>query len=106
MRREALYAIPALFIARSAAADPETLGAYGHHMGGWGGGFLGFGMMVLFWGALIAIAGLAFQWFGKDGFKGNGGKPSAFDVLRDRFARGEIDLEDFGARRKVLSDQG
>ncbi len=106
MRREALYAIPALLIARSAAADPETFGAYGHHMGGWGSGFFGIGMMILFWGALIAIAVLAFQLFGKDGFKGNGGKPSALDVLKDRFARGEIDLEDFDARKKALSDQG
>ncbi|MCP1169449.1 SHOCT domain-containing protein [Limimaricola litoreus] len=104
MRQSIPFSLPALIAADPAIADPETFGAYGHHMGGWGAGIFGLTMMLLFWAALIAIVVLAFQWIGKDGPKGNGGKASALAVLKDRFARGEIDIEDFEARKKALSD--
>ena len=103
MRQLIPFSLPALIAAGPTAADPEPFGAYGHHMG-WGAGVFGFGMMLLFWVALIAVVVLAFQWFGKDGPKGDGGKSSALDVLKDRFARGEIDIEDYEARKKALSD--
>jgi putative membrane protein len=80
-------------------ADPGGNGYYGH-MSGWGMG-LGFGMMILFWGALIVGAVFLVRWFSEQG-QGTGRKSDALETLKQRLARGEIDIEDYEARRKAL----
>lgn len=80
---------------------PQYYG-YGHMWGnGYGAGFVGFGMMFLFWGAIIVLAVLAARWLMQRDDRGTG-KSSALDTLKDRLARGEIDIEDYEARRKAL----
>ena len=59
-------------------------------------------MMVLFWAGLIAALFFAFRWFSK-GAAVQPGTASAVDVLRERYARGEIDRAEFEERRNVLS---
>lgn len=85
-----------------AFADP---GDYGHMMD-WGNGY-GPGMML---GPLISLLTLglivaAVVWLVRRIDVGQGGKaPSnARGELDMRFARGEIDAEDYAARRKLLS---
>lgn len=72
---------------------------------GWGGWAVGMLMMVLVWGAAIAI--LVFVLRGvmdRDGGTRPSSLPrrSAIDVLEDRFARGEISAEEFEERRRIL----
>jgi putative membrane protein len=79
-------------------AGPGGAGYYGH-MSGWGMG-LGFGMMIVFWAALIVGAVFLVRWLGDQGLGTR--RSDAMETLKQRLARGEIDIEDFEARRKVL----
>lgn len=77
---------------------------YGPHMwgGGWGWWAFGHGMMALFWIVLIVLIVLAVR--GLVGRPRAGGRPrdEALDILRQRFARGEIEQEEFEKRRQAL----
>lgn len=65
-----------------------------------GGGFFpGFGM-ILFWGVLILL--LVFLFRTLAGGEGKTGSKSAREVLEERYARGEIDKEEFLARKQTL----
>lgn len=68
----------------------------------WGGGYGMFGglMMLVFWGVIIALIVLAVRWFSDGG--GRTGRRDAMDTLRERFAAGEIDEEEFNRRKRVL----
>jgi len=74
---------------------------YGHMM--WGGGYGVFGglMMLVFWGVLIALIVVAVKWL-LDSQGGRRGRRDALDILRERYASGEIDEEEFDRRRKAL----
>jgi len=76
---------------------------------GWHGGFLGPIMMILFLAITVAVIVLVVRWLGGS-LHGNSGSPSAparkhaTDILKDRFARGEIDKEEFEEKRRILED--
>ena len=96
-------ALPLALGAVSAAADPVGNSSYYGHMGGWGMGLFGFGMMILFWGGLAALIVFAIRGFGAQNGGGTSGRRTdALDILKERLARGEIDPEDYEARRKHL----
>lgn len=94
-----------------APSDPERYG-YGPHMMGWGGGWYGmiFGplFMILVLAVVIAVAVLLVRWLGGPwhGTAPHQQPPgrTPLDILRERFARGEIDKEEFEERRRVLGD--
>ncbi|PKP78222.1 MAG: hypothetical protein CVT81_05120 [Alphaproteobacteria bacterium HGW-Alphaproteobacteria-3] len=93
-------------------SDPTRYG-YGHHMMDWGGGWYGmiFGppIMILVLAVVIALAVLLVRWLGGPW---PGGQPqqhqprerTPLDILKERYARGEIDKEEFEERRRVLGD--
>ena len=83
---------------------------YGSHMTEWGGG--GFGMvlgpivMILALAVVIAVAVLLVRWLGGP-WSGSASSDSgrrALDILKERYARGEIDKDEFEARRRVLGE--
>jgi putative membrane protein len=84
-------------------------GDYPHMWGGWGWGgmILGPLIMILFVAATIAVIVLLVRWIG-GGSAGTTPPPpgdkSALDILKDRFARGEIDKEEYEERKRLLSD--
>ena len=94
----------------SSAAWAQQQGgpSYGPHM--WGGGpwmFVGPLMMIVFIAAVVAVVVLMVRWLGASGHgtaphPPPGGTP--LDILKERFARGEIDKEDFEERRRVLGE--
>ncbi|ANK82033.1 MAG: hypothetical protein TEF_15475 [Rhizobiales bacterium NRL2] len=63
-------------------------------------------MMVLFWGGVIALIILLVRWLGSSHGQsftgGNGQRSSARHILDERFARGEIDREEYEERRRAL----
>jgi putative membrane protein len=89
--------------------DSERYG-YGPGMMGWGGG--GYGMyfgplfMILTLIAVIAAIVLLIQWLGGGSWQGaqKPTGPAPLDILKARFARGEIDKQEFEDRRKVLAE--
>ena len=78
--------------------------------GGWGWGHMIFGsaMMIAFWGVIILLIVLAVRWLGGFGHGGvgHGGAGSAsktaVDILKERFARGEIDKAEYEDRLRTL----
>ncbi|MSU91167.1 hypothetical protein GE300_16380 [Rhodobacteraceae bacterium 2CG4] len=68
----------------------------------WGGGFGMFGglMMLLFWGAIIALIVFAVRGFSSG--SGPGSKSDAAEILRERYAKGEIDDEEYERRKAKL----
>ncbi len=75
------------------------------HMMGWGTGWLGMIFMVLFW-ILIIAGGIYLVKYLVQNTRGGpqtGGKRGrALDILEERYARGEIEKEEFEARKKDL----
>jgi len=98
----ATLALAASAIGNAAIAqqDTEKPWSYGDMM--WGGGFgIGGGiMMVLFWGAIIVLIVVAVRALSNSGPSTR--EPDAMDVLKQRFARGEIDEDEFERRKKTL----
>ncbi len=95
--------LPLPWLAWAAAASGD--GAYGQgHM--WGGGahwIFGPIMMILFIAVIVAVVILVGRWLG--GTSGAGARPkAALNILEERFARGEIDKDEFEARRQALRD--
>lgn len=76
--------------------------------GGWGFGWLLMSVtMVVFWGGLIAVAVWAVRSFSPERPRSSAAGPSpatgyAVEVLAERFARGEIEEEEYARRRAVL----
>jgi putative membrane protein len=74
-----------------------------HPMWGMWGAW-GFGMtlmMLVFWGLIIAGLVLGIRWLVSQGREAR--SDTALDILRQRYARGEIDKEEFEARKRDLS---
>jgi putative membrane protein len=75
----------------------------GMHPGWWmwgAGGLVMMLMMLVFWGVLIAAIVFGIRWLVR---QGRAEEPDrALAILRERYARGEINKEEFEARRKDL----
>ena len=57
-------------------------------------------MMLVFWGLVVTALVLAIRRLVSA--KREGGSDAALDILRQRYARGEIDREEFQARKRDL----
>ena len=72
---------------------------------GFGGG-IGFGGigMILFWGLVIAGVVVLVRWTGASGraMAPRGETRTALDILRERYAKGEIDQREFEQKRRDL----
>ncbi len=95
----ALTALPAM---AALANGTHTEGGFdGHHgMMGWGGFILGPIMMILIVAAIVALVVVLLRWFGI-GHR-DATRRGALDILEERFARGEIDKQEFEERRGLL----
>ncbi|MBX3646869.1 MAG: SHOCT domain-containing protein [Rhodocyclaceae bacterium] len=73
------------------------------HMDGFGWGGMGFGM-ILFWGLIVVVIAVLLRvlWGGGAPAERGQGR-SALDVLKERYARGEIEREEFEQKKRDLS---
>ena len=66
---------------------------------GWGVGMMA--MMLLFWGVMIFAGVAGIRWF--IGQRKLPRADRALEILRERFARGEIDKDEFETKKRELS---
>lgn len=66
--------------------------------GAWGLGMLF--MMLVFWGVVITAVVILLRWLTGSGRPSR--RDAAMEILRERYARGEIDRQEFEARRRDL----
>lgn len=85
---------------------------YGHHVGGWGLVAMSISM-ILFWAVVIAALVLLFRAFGRPREHTRPASstaptptPTPEQILAERFARGEIDDEEYRRRLSVLKSPG
>jgi putative membrane protein len=70
------------------------------NMGWWGPGF-GWVFMLLFWGLVIFGIVALVRWLAQSR-PGRTGEKTPLDILKERYARGEIDREEFEQKRAGL----
>jgi putative membrane protein len=102
-------------IGTQANAQTGQYGGYGGYggwgmgpgmMGGYGMGWFGGILMIVFW--ILILVGLIFliKWLiqstGRDKTSGSSGDRS-LEILKERYAKGEIDKEEFESKKKDLS---
>jgi len=87
--------------------DSRDWGMMGPGMMGWGwwGGWFGWIFMIIFWA--LVIVGLIFlvKWlvsFSRSRGQYERGSDSALDILKQRYAKGEINKEEFDQKKKDL----
>ena len=81
------------------AQAPYERGWGMHPMWDWGVGMMFF--MCIFWAFVIVALVFGIRWFMTQGPCAR--SDSALEILRQRYARGEIEKDEFDAKRKVLS---
>ncbi len=64
----------------------------------WSAGAIG--LMLVFWGVVIVGIVLGIRWLVSQGRESR--SDSALEILRQRYARGEINKEEFGAKKRDL----
>ena len=99
----------ALIVSSPVLAQQAQGPTYGPHMwgGGWHGWFFGPIMMIVFIAVAVVVVVLLVRWLGGPGHGGAQHNPHGkvpLDILKERFARGEIDKEEFEERRRVLGE--
>jgi len=85
------------------ATAQERPWEWGMHPMSWMWGAWGLGMMIVmlvFWGLVIAALVVGIRWLVSQGQRS--GPDRALEVLRERYARGEITREQFEAMKRDL----
>ena len=101
------YALASALLPLSLALANGDHGPRSDHPHMWGGGG-GFGMifgiivMIVVIAAIVAVIVLLVRWLAPGPAQRTG--KSALDILEERFARGEIDAQEFQDRRRTLEE--
>ena len=86
------------------AGWPNQGGMYGgYHMMGANMGWV----MILFWGIILGALILIIRWIvslSKEDTRYSGVQDSALEILKERFAKGEIDIAEFESKKQVITD--
>jgi putative membrane protein len=93
----AVWLVPELALAQERSYEWGR-GMHPMWWGAWGFGMMF--MMILFWGLIIVGVVLAIRWLAGQGKETR--TDSALEILRQRYTRGEINKEEFEAKKKDL----
>ena len=98
-----LVAVAMVSLPATAMAQEPWERGWGMHPGWWMWGPAGVVMMLMmlvFWALVITGLVLGVRWLARQGQQERPDR--ALDILRERYARGEINKEEFDARRRDL----
>lgn len=72
--------------------------------GGWGWGWIGLGIvhMVLFWGLIILGIVALVKLVSDSGRSARSDEKTALEILKERYARGEIDRDEYLEKKRHL----
>ena len=101
--RAIAVAVPVLLPSSAVAQERVSEWWWGVHPMGWMWGAWGVGMMLMmlvFWALLIAGVVLGVRWLARQG--GTSHPDEALEILRRPYAKGEIDRDEFEAKRRDL----
>ena len=87
-----------VYVLETSSAGAQSLPYYGPHPW-WGSEWMFFGPLICV-AAVVVFAVLLVRWFGGSGQSID--RQSPLDILRERFADGEIEKEEFDERRRIL----
>ncbi len=107
-----LSSLPIFFL-ENAVAQQQPGFYHGPGMmwnGGWFGMIMGLLMMIFFVAAVVALVVAAMRWLQSSDSQrsqtaAEPGIKTPLDILKERFARGEIDKAEFEERRRILKDE-
>jgi putative membrane protein len=112
MMKRVFYAVSVLVAQIFALVSAKLVHAQYGGYGGWGPGMMGYGlagwfppiMMLIFWGAVIVAIIFLVRWLvhGNKGSSTFRSEETAVEILKKRYARGEINKEEFEQKRKDL----
>jgi len=75
-------------------------------MDGWGMGWFGMIFMIIFWGLIIVVLVSLIRWLiqntSSKGPSGVSVGPKAIDILKERYAKGEISQDEFETMKKDI----
>ena len=107
-----LSAVGATSLSLPVAAQQAPENFHGYHMWneGWHGWFMGPVMMILILAVVVALVIFLVRWLGSTSLGHGANRHDAsgktpLDILDERFARGEINPEEYRERRNTLSEQ-
>lgn len=70
---------------------------------GWGTGGFGAVFMILFWGLIILGIAVLIKWLiGQSSGGSNPREKTALNILQERYARGEIDRDEYEQKKRDL----
>ena len=109
--RKLQLAVLTTLLSSQAIAQPQPGPHYGPGMmwdGWWFGMIIGPLTMIIFIAAVVVLVVVAIRWLSSSTHHGHELHPplnkTPLDILKERFARGEIDKEEFEERRRLLKD--
>ena len=83
----------------------EDWGMPGHGMMNWGWWGMGWIFMIIFWGLIIVGLIFLIKWLAglsRPRVSYDKGRDSALEILRERYAKGEINKEEFEQKKRDL----
>jgi putative membrane protein len=95
--------VAAAVAAAAAPADAQYYGDHPHFWGGWGM-MLGPLVMLVFVAVTVAVVVFLVRAFGGGSRRSTRGSKTPVEILEERFARGEIDEEEFKQRKRALTE--
>ena len=84
------------------SGNNSMIGNFATNPTSWFGWGLGWIFMILFWGLVILAIAALIKWMMNQGRRATNGK-SAIEILKERYAKGEIDKKEFEDKKKDLS---